>query len=123
MGFRRYRSFLLFFPALILLCGSMNAFGGEALLTWGASPTEGVIGYRVYAGNSSRIYSAPITTGNQTEYTMTGLVNGTWYFAVTAVDIEGNESDYSNEVTKTISTVSNPDAAAPVISGVSYSSV
>ena len=86
----------------------MNAFAGDAFLTWGPSPSAGITGYRIYAGNSSRIYSAPITTGNQTEYTMTGLTNGTWYFAVTAVDIEGNESDYSNEVSTIIGS-SGPD--------------
>jgi hypothetical protein len=35
---------------------------------------------------------------------VTGLSAGTWYFAVTAYDIDGNESDFSNEVSTTINT-------------------
>ncbi|HJV65773.1 MAG TPA: hypothetical protein VJ550_08570 [Geomonas sp.] len=36
-------------------------------------------------------------------YTVTGLETGTYYFTVTAVDSSGNESGYSNEARKTIS--------------------
>ncbi len=42
--------------------------------------------------------------GLQTTYTLTGFEHGATYtFAVTAYDAEGNESDYSNIVTITMS--------------------
>lgn len=107
----------LLLPALLLLLSGLNSFSAEAVLTWSPSFSENIIGYRVYAGNSSGVYDAPIGIGNQKEYTVTGLTDGTWYFAVTAVDIEGNESDYSNEVSKSIRPTT--DSTPPVISGIS----
>ena len=71
-------------------------------LVWDPSPSENIAGYNVYIGNTSRNYGAPIAIGNQTTYTVTGLSNGTYYFAVTAVNIDGLESDFSNEVFTTI---------------------
>ena len=59
--------------------------------------------------------------GNQTTYTLTGLPDGSWYFAVTAYDINGNESDFSNEVSQTIGTVA--DTTPPVISGLTSASI
>ncbi len=121
MRLRRYRNPALFMllPALLLLIGAPAALAVDAELTWSASTSEGIIGYRVYAGTASRIYNAPIAVGNQTQYTMANLTNGTWYFAVTAVDINGNESDYSNEASKTVGSAS--DTTAPVISYVAVS--
>src|SRR5262249_15995791 len=49
----------------------------------------------------SAAYDATQTTTN---YTVTGLQNGTTYFfVITAYDSAGNESTYSNEVSKSIS--------------------
>jgi fibronectin type 3 domain-containing protein len=48
-------------------------------------------------------YGAGIATGNTTSFTVNALQAGrTYYFATTAIDGAGNESRYSNEVTKTI---------------------
>jgi hypothetical protein len=49
-----------------------------------------------------------------TAYTVTGLPTGTHYFAVTAFDTSGNESDYSNEVSKTIGTPIDPPTVAEI---------
>lgn len=123
MGFRRYpiHGLFSFLAALLLMCGGVCALAGDAVLTWNPSVSEDIVGYKVYAGNASRLYGSPIMVGNQTQYTMTGLINGAWYFAVTAVDIEGDESDYSNEVTKSIGAAS--DTAPPVISGITSLSI
>ena len=88
--------------ALFLLCGFGRAMAADVSLAWDPSISPNISGYKVYVGTSSRYYNAPITIGNQTTYTVTGLTNGTYYFAVTAFDIDGNESDYSNEVSTTI---------------------
>ncbi|TAK02130.1 MAG: fibronectin type III domain-containing protein [Candidatus Manganitrophaceae bacterium] len=65
-------------------------------------------GYKVYYGTVSRHYGAPITVGNQTAYTVTGLGLGTYYFALTAYDAAGNESAFSNEISKTFFDTSAP---------------
>lgn len=69
---------------------------------WDASITPTVVGYKVYVGNASRVYNTPIVIGNITSFVVSNLVAGTYFFAVTAFDASGNESDYSNEVSTTI---------------------
>jgi hypothetical protein len=82
----------------------------EARLSWQA-PTKNVdgsnltdlAGYKVYYGTSSRNYSQSVTVNGASSLQRTvSLSPGTWHFAVTALDSQGNESAYSNEVTKTI---------------------
>jgi hypothetical protein len=77
-----------------------------AELAWSAVVHPDVVGYRVYWGEGSRAYvqskGSGLLVGNVTGYTVQGLLAGrTYFFAVTAVDGAGNESDYSNEGSKT----------------------
>jgi hypothetical protein len=76
----------------------------SAILTWTASTSSDVAGYKVYRATASGVYGAPIATlGNVTGYTTTGLTVGTTYFfVITAYDQAGNESVFSNEVSKSI---------------------
>lgn len=74
-------------------------------LTWNANVESDLAGYRVYRATSSGKYGAAIATiqGNTPKYIATGLqFNTTYFFVVTAYDIAGNESAYSNEVSKSI---------------------
>jgi hypothetical protein len=89
---------------LFLLCIFGPASAADVSLIWDPSISPDVSGYKVYVGTNSGIYNAPITVGNQTSYTVTGLSDGTYYFAVTAFDPAGNESDFSNEVSATVGT-------------------
>lgn len=79
---------------------------GSVTLAWDAPEgVSSVSGYRLYYGNASGMYDqtlgAGISTGNVTTYTVEGLNQATRiYFTVTAVDAQGNESGYSNEVFK-----------------------
>jgi len=67
------------------------------------SPLTDLAGFNVYWGSSSRNYtgSHPITSAAVTEWEAT-VAAGSYYFAVTALDSEDNESAYSNEVLKAI---------------------
>lgn len=85
---------------------ALNAPSSSSVtLTWNANTESDLAGYRVYRATSSGAYGAPIATiqGNTTSYIAAGLQFGTTYFfVVTAYDIAGNESAYSNEVSKSI---------------------
>lgn len=90
-------------PLLILFTFPANAVAGSATVKWQANTEPDLKEYRIYYGKQSRSYGAPISVGNVTSYTITGLEEGqTYYFAVTAVDTSGNESGFSEEVSKTI---------------------
>ncbi len=106
--FRGWSAVLLFF-----LCHSGISIASDVSLAWDPSPSTNVSGYKVYIGKSTRSYGVPIKIGNQTTYTVTGLPAGSYCFTVTAYDISGNESDYSNEISTTISHPA--DAISPII--------
>ena len=82
---------------------------GPVQLSW-VAPDENVdgssltdlAGYRIYYGTSSRNYSDMVDLSNPgaTAHTLT-LASGDYYVAMTALDADGNESAYSNEVIKT----------------------
>jgi fibronectin type 3 domain-containing protein len=70
------------------------------------APAGTVSGYRVYYGTASRSYGQALGGGIFTKtpsYTVSNLASGaTYYFAVTAVDAAGVESEYSTERSKTM---------------------
>lgn len=78
----------------------------NAVVSWDSNSESDLAGYRVYYGFSPGSYFQARGDGVQvsaTFYTVTGLTSGQrYYFAVTAVDISGNESGFSNEVFKDI---------------------
>lgn len=77
----------------------------SATLTWNANKEKDLAGYKVYRATESGAYGAPIATvlGSVTTYQAKGLQFGkTYFFVVTAYDVAGNESTYSNEVSKSI---------------------
>ena len=78
-------------------------------LNW-VAPTENVdgstltdlAGYRIYWGTTSRNYTGMVDVPDtQTTSHTLDLASGDYYVAMTALDQEGNESTYSNEVLKT----------------------
>jgi hypothetical protein len=68
-------------------------------LAWSSSADTNVVGYRIYYGVASRSYTNMIDVGDALTATVTNLVEGTtYYFAATAYNILGMESEYSDEV-------------------------
>lgn len=62
---------------------------------------EDLAGYRLYFGTRAPLSQARdtfVAVGTSTTHTLEGLSPGTWFFAITAVDVNGNESGFSNEV-------------------------
>ena len=119
----------LFF--IFFLLSALPVFAASVTLTWDApttnsdtTPLTDLSGYRVYMSTTSGQYNsgnivknnipASSSTGGVTETTtVDNLPNGTYYFAVTAYDIYGNESSYSNEILKT--TTGGGDTQAPTL--------
>jgi hypothetical protein len=104
----------------------MNTFrvhASDLTLTWNPS-TEytdgtaltGFASYTLYYGVASGNYDHSIDVGNETTYQITNLADGfNYYFVVTATDMYGIASMYSNEY---VHILANNDTSPPVISGV-----
>ena len=79
---------------------------GIVTLTWTANGEPDLAGYKVYVGTASGTYSFPgsaFLTGEVTNYTVSNLPKGqTYFFAISAYDIAGNESALSAEVSKSL---------------------
>ena len=84
---------------------------GTVTLTW-ARPTrntDGTLltdlsGYRVYYGQTSGQYSRALSlpSPSLTAVVVEALASGTWYFAVKSVASDGQESTFSEPVSKAI---------------------
>jgi len=91
-------SFLIIFFLLIA-----SAHAQQVNLAWDANTETDLQAYKVYQGTASRTYASNANVGTSTTCTISGLTAGTtYYFAVTALDCEGNESGYSSEVSHTV---------------------
>ena len=87
---------------LTLLTGAAGATP-QVTLAWDASASPTVTGYRLYYGATSREYTNIVDVGDLTTATISNLVESTTYFfAVTAYDIAGLESDFSTEISYTV---------------------
>ncbi len=84
---------------------------GSAQVSWTAPTTNtdgsslsNLASYKVLYGRAANTLDqvTPISNPGLTSYTVGNLSQGTWYFAVVAVNADGVESDASNVATKTI---------------------
>jgi len=70
---------------------------------WNPSTDTNVMGYNIYYGTASGVYTSKVSVGNVNTATVTGLVVGTtYYFAATTFDAFNNESAYSAEIAYTV---------------------
>lgn len=86
--------------SLLLCLISRGATSASSVsLSWNPSPDPSVVGYNLYYGAASDDYTNVISVGNATNAVVLGLTGGdTYYFAVTAYDAYGDESDFSNQI-------------------------
>ena len=88
------------------------AASGTADVSWTPPTTNtdgstltNLAGYNIYYGTSPNALNqqVQVSTVGVTNYVISGLTSGTWYFAVTAYTSTGTESSLSNVASKTIS--------------------
>jgi hypothetical protein len=93
-------------------------------LAWDPNPgnaIDAIAGYRLYEGVANRTYTIVIDVGNVTTNTVTGLAGGvTYFFAVTAYDTNGLESDFSSEISYTVPLPTPAIALTAPVNGASY---
>jgi hypothetical protein len=89
-----------------------TASSGSATVSWLPPTTHNdgtalgdLAGYKIRYGVSQGSYDSVISVDNPglSTYVIDNLTTGTYYFVVTAYDSAGNESDFSNVASKTIS--------------------
>jgi len=93
----RFQVLLIMFAVLV---GFNFATAATATLGWNANSPANTAGYNVYYGTTSGDYTAKLNVGNVTSATISNLNAGaTYYFSVTTVNTNGNESAFSAEIT------------------------
>lgn len=85
---------------------------GSATINWTPpteytdnSPLTAISSYMIYYGTTSGVYpnQVAVTNPGLSSYTVDNLPgNTTYYFVMTAIDDQGRESNYSNEITRTV---------------------
>ena len=114
--FRILKIAALVLAAIFLIHPSSFAF--HLTLEWDPNIDKDLAGYIVYYGTTSRDYQYDVDIGDETSVTISGLVHGKkYYFAVTAYDIDGNESAYSAEIAYSRSGPSGSSGSAGVSGG------
>jgi len=94
---------LPFFIVLIILSMAFAASATDITVVWDANSESDIAGYILFYGTSSSNYSNSIDVGNNTQYTLSDLIDGTtYYFAAKAYDTANNKSDYSEELIYTL---------------------
>jgi hypothetical protein len=105
-----------------------DIFAADVILSWdppqeniNGTALDDLEGYYVYYGTEPDNYTQSIDVGIANTFAIDNLTGGlVYYFAVTAYDIYGNESSYSNQVSQFLSVY---DTASPTISGVYESDI
>src|SRR3954464_7371582 len=84
---------------LLCFCSGELARGQSSVtLAWTALTNSSVAGYKVYVGTANRAYSKSSAVGRVNQTAVTGLTaSNTYYFAMTAYNVAGLESDFSPE--------------------------
>ena len=105
---------LLLISALLILAAPSILLAASIKLSWQPNTEPDLKGYHIYFGTQPRNYGPPIPVDLVTTYTLAGIEeNRLYYFAISAIDTNNNESGFSDEIAKLISV---PDTLSPTIS-------
>lgn len=96
----------------------IKLLAAETMIEWDApvinqddTPLNDFSHYVLYGKTPASEYSVIATEIVETSYVLGGLSNGDYKFVVTAVDVNGNESDYSNELLLSVYNPVGPTAS------------
>jgi len=78
--------------SLLWLAAAATGYADQSVaLLWDPSPSPDVVGYAVYYGTASGVYTTRLDAGTNTVATINGLTEGlTYFFVVTSYDEYGN---------------------------------
>jgi hypothetical protein len=89
--------------SLIAFSAAAQTQYSSVTLAWNPVTGDDIVAYNIYYGPASRTYTNWVQVGDVTQGTVTGLCPGaTYYIAITAINVSGLESDYSDEIIYTI---------------------
>ncbi len=101
---------------LLVLVHATQATAGSARLYWDANVEPDLAGYVLVWGSASGVYTQSISVApTVVTHEVTGLAEGTWYFAIRAFNSSGMQSTFSNEVTVSVG------APSPIVSSLAPS--
>ena len=101
---------------LLLVLHATQAAAGSVRLYWDANSEPDLAGYVLVWGSAPGVYTQSLSVApTVVTHEVTGLAEGTWYFAIRAVNSTGLQSTPSNEVTVTVG------APPPIVSSISPS--
>ncbi len=87
------------------------------------TPLLDLAGFKLYQSAETGVYTgipvSDIDNPGISTYVLEGVNEGLWYFVVTAYNVNGLESDHSNEIAKTIVGVPSPPKAPAAFRAVS----
>jgi hypothetical protein len=86
------------FLTTLFLAWAAAAGAQHLTLAWDPSASSAVAGYRLYYGTNTRSYQFVTNAGLVLTQAVVLPHRGRWFFAATAYDTNGLESDFSNEV-------------------------
>ena len=99
---------------LVLFTSVLTIQAAEVTLNWDPNTEDDLAGYKIYQSHSSGDYNEviplvvtcpPLENKECTEFTISNLEDGVYFWVATAFDESGNESEFSKEVTLEIDTV------------------
>ena len=95
----RFKRGILLLVAGWAVLSATAASGRGVSLVWNSNTEPDIAGYVLYSGTNSRSYDKSNFVGNVTSNMPIGFMEGVNYFvAVTAKNVAGLESDFSNEL-------------------------